>query len=120
MASTQNYEITEGVRKAAILLMSLDEDDAAALMSKLPRPYVEQVSLAIAQLDTISGTEQEGIIGEFLASRPSALGPNTGGLDRAKSLVKSIRKPLRWCSVTFQLPCPQRCSVVCPSRGNWR
>ncbi len=88
MATQSNYIISEGVRKAAILLMSLEEDDAAALLSKLPRRYVEQVSLAIAQLDTISGEEQEGIIGEFLASRPSALGPNTGGLDRAKSLVK--------------------------------
>ncbi len=88
MATQSNYVISEGVRKAAILLMSLDEDDAAALLVKLPRRYVEQVSLAIAQLDTISGEEQEGIIGEFLQSRPSALGPNTGGLDRAKSLVK--------------------------------
>ena len=88
MATQSNYVISQGVRKAAILLMSLEEDDAAALLSKLPRHYVEQVSVAIAQLDTISGVEQEGIIGEFLASRPSALGPNTGGLDRAKSLVK--------------------------------
>lgn len=88
MATQSNYVITEGVRKAAILLMSLAEDDAAALLSQLPHRYVEQVSLAIAQLDTISGEEQEGIIGEFLASRPSALGPNSGGLDRAKSLVK--------------------------------
>lgn len=88
MATQSNYEISAGVRKAAILLMSLDEDEAAALLCKMPRRYVEQVSLAIAQLDTISGEEQEGIISEFLASRPSALGPNTGGLDRAKSLVK--------------------------------
>jgi flagellar motor switch protein FliG len=81
-------QISEGVRKAAILLMSLEEDEAAALLSKLPRHYVETVSLAIAQMDTVSGQEQENIIGEFLASRPSALGPNSGGLDRAKSLVK--------------------------------
>jgi flagellar motor switch protein FliG len=88
MATQTSMVISEGVRKAAILLMSLEEDDAAALLSKLPRRYVETVSLAIAQLDTISGPEQEKIIGEFLQSRPSALGPNTGGLDRAKSLVK--------------------------------
>ncbi len=88
MATQTIMAISEGVRKAAILLMSLEEDDAAALMSKLPRHDVESVSLAIAQMDTVSGQEQERIIGEFLQSRPSALGPNSGGLDRAKSLVK--------------------------------
>lgn len=88
MAVQSTLQISEGVRKAAILLMSLEEDEAAALLSKLPRRYVETVSLAIAQMDTVSGQEQENIIGEFLASRPSALGPNSGGLDRAKSLVK--------------------------------
>ncbi len=88
MPIQSNLTISDGVRKAAVLLMSLDEDDAAALLAKLPRRYVETVSIAIAQLDTVSGQEQEHIIGEFLASRPSALGPNTGGLDRAKALVK--------------------------------
>ena len=33
-------------------LMSLEEDDAASLLAKLPRSYVETVSIAIAQLDT--------------------------------------------------------------------
>ncbi len=85
---TVNGTVSDGVRKAAILLMSLEEDDAASLLAKLPRSYVETVSLAIAQLDTISGRDQERVITEFLHGRPSALVPNSGGLDRAKSLVK--------------------------------
>lgn len=80
--------VTAGVRKAAILLMSVEEDDAARILSMMPQRYVESVSIAIAQLETVSGQEQEQIIAEFLQSRPSALGPNSGGLDRAKSLVK--------------------------------
>ncbi len=88
LSMTNTMNVTEGVRKAAILLMSMSEDDAAQVLSMLPRQYVESVSIAIAQLDTISGVEQERIIQEFLHSRPSAIGPNTGGLDRAKSLVK--------------------------------
>lgn len=81
-------KINDGVRKAAILLMSLEEEDAAAILSMLPRRYVETVSIAIAQLDTVSGIEQETIILEFLQSRPSAIGPNSGGLEKAKALVK--------------------------------
>lgn len=76
------------VRKAAILLMSLGEDEAAQILSMLPRSYVETVSIAIAQLDTVSGREQEQIINEFLQSKGSAIGPSTGGLDKAKNLVK--------------------------------
>ena len=65
----------EGVRKAAILLMSLSEDDAAAVMGMLPPRYAEAVAIAIAQLETVSGREQERVIHEFLQSRPGALGP---------------------------------------------
>jgi flagellar motor switch protein FliG len=78
----------EGVRKAAILLMSLEEDDAAQILSMLPRSYVEKVSFAIAQMDMVSSAEQERIIAEFLQTRPSALNPSTGGIGKAKTLVK--------------------------------
>ncbi len=88
LTSDNTTNVAVGVRKAAILLMSLAEDDAAQILSMLPRNYVESVSIAIAQLDTVSGREQEKIISEFLKSKTSALGPNSGGLDKAKSLVK--------------------------------
>ncbi|MEZ6137810.1 MAG: flagellar motor switch protein FliG [Pirellulaceae bacterium] len=79
---------SDGVRKAAILLMSLEDEDAAQILSMLPRRYVERVTIAIAQLDTVTGREQEQIITEFLKSKTSAIGPSSGGLDRAKNLVK--------------------------------
>ncbi len=88
MATPVTQQTPPGVRKSAILLMSLSEDEAAKLLSLLPRHYVELVSLAIAQLDTISSSEQETVIAEFLKTKPSALGPNSGGLDKAKNLVK--------------------------------
>lgn len=88
MASQVIMKQAPGVRKAAVLLMSLGEDEAAQILSMLPREYVEAVSIAIAQLDTVSGHEQEQIILEFLKSKTSAIGPSNGGLERAKSLVK--------------------------------
>ncbi len=80
--------VSPGVRKAAVLLMALEEDEAAMLMSRLPLQQGEAVSLAIAQLDEVSGVEQEKIISEFFSSQPSALVTSSGGLARAKSLVK--------------------------------
>lgn len=81
-------QTSEGVRKAAILLMSMEEENAAHILSMLPRRYVEKVSIAIAQLDMVSSAEQERVIHEFLQTRPSALGPSSGGIDKAKTLVK--------------------------------
>jgi flagellar motor switch protein FliG len=78
----------EGIHKSAILLMALEEDDAAALLSRLPPKYVEAVSLAIAQIDDIPGQVQEEVIQEFFGGQPSSLIHACGGLEKAKALVK--------------------------------
>lgn len=80
--------IEDGVQKAAILLMALEEDDAALLLGKLPPKQVELVSLAIATIDNVPGQVQEEVIQEFFGGQPSSLLHASGGLDRAKSLVK--------------------------------
>jgi flagellar motor switch protein FliG len=80
--------VSPGVHKAAVLLMSLDEEDAALLLSRMPTKQVEAVSLAIAQMSEASGEEQERVINEFFSSTPSPLSSSAGGLDKAKSLVK--------------------------------
>jgi|LakMenEpi03Aug12_release.lakeMendotaPanAssembly.Ray.scaffolds.fasta_scaffold30763_3 flagellar motor switch protein FliG len=78
----------DGVQKSAVLLMALEEDDAAVLLSKLPPRYVEAVSLAIAQIDDIPGEVQEEVIQEFFGGQPSSLIHACGGLERAKTLVR--------------------------------
>jgi flagellar motor switch protein FliG len=78
----------DGIKKAAILLMCLEEDEAAMLLSRLPARHVESVSLAIAQISEVSGADQEMVISEFFNSQPSGLGTSTGGLEKAKALVK--------------------------------
>jgi flagellar motor switch protein FliG len=76
------------IRRAAILLMSLPEEQAVHLMAKLPPKQVEQVSIEIAKLGRLSGDEQESVIHEFADANPNALGLAGGGLDVAKSLVE--------------------------------
>src|SRR5204863_5204991 len=76
------------IRKAAILLMSLPEDQAGALMSKLAPKQVEQVSIEIAKLGRLTSDEQEKVIHEFADANPNSLGLAGGGLDVAKSLVE--------------------------------
>jgi flagellar motor switch protein FliG len=76
------------IRKAAILLMSLPEEQAAQLLSKLTSKQVELVSIEIAKLGRLGGEEQEAVIHEFADANPNSLGLPGGGLDIAKSLVE--------------------------------
>ena len=80
------------VRKAAILLMSLPEDQAVQLMAKSTSKQVEQVSIEIAKLGRLTGDEQEVVIHEFADANPNSLGLAGGGLDVAKSLDRAVQR----------------------------
>jgi flagellar motor switch protein FliG len=75
-------------RKAAIVLMTLPEEEAAQLLSRLEPKQVEQVSIEIARLSVISGEEQQEAILAFADVNPDALTGESGGLDVAKRLVE--------------------------------
>ena len=107
------------IRKAAILLMSLPEEQAAQLMSKLGAKQVEQVSIEIAKLGRLAAEEQESVIHEFADSNPSSLGLAGGGIDLAKSLVEKALgnvapavevKSRRVGGATYQVPVEVRAS----------
>jgi flagellar motor switch protein FliG len=77
----------DGIQKAAILLMSLPEDDAAAILGRLDPRQVEAVSVQIARSESISVEEQNTVIQEFAQANPGAV-TNAGGLALAKNLVE--------------------------------
>jgi flagellar motor switch protein FliG len=74
------------LHKAAVLLTSLPEEDAADILGRLDPKQVETVSIEIAKLKNVTPDEQEQVILQFADSNPGASG-EAGGLDRAKSLV---------------------------------
>jgi len=76
------------IHKAAVLLTSLPEEEAASIMGRLDSKQVEQVSIEIARLKSITADEQENVILQFAESNPGSAGTDPGGLDRAKSLVQ--------------------------------
>ena len=75
------------IRNAAVFLMTLPEEQASELMSKLDAKLVEQVSLEIARTRTIAADEQERVIKEFTETNPT-MGGRGGGLELAKSLLQ--------------------------------
>ena len=76
------------IHKAAVLLMSLPQDQAAQLLSRLDPKQVEAVSIAIAKLGAVFPEEQEQAILDFAHANPNALTGGQGGLEVAKSLVE--------------------------------
>src|SRR6201994_1719920 len=77
-----------GVRKSAILLLSLSQDHAAEILKRLPPEAVEEVSREIASLGEINKDVRKEVFGEFygLALANSYL--REGGLEYAKALLK--------------------------------
>src|SRR5438309_10920143 len=80
------------VRKAAVLLLSLSQDEAAEILKRLPAEAVEEVSREIASLGEIPLDTRAGVFGEFynLALANSYLAE--GGLEYAKSLLRQSLK----------------------------
>lgn len=77
-----------GLKKAAVLLMSMPTRTAASVLGRLPPSIIEAISIEIAQTDSVGGDEQEIVIAEFLTSKASSIYASPGGLERAKELIK--------------------------------
>jgi flagellar motor switch protein FliG len=75
------------IHNAAVLLMTLPEEEASQLLAKLEPKQVEQVSIEIAKTGVVSAEEQERVIREFTESNPS-MAVGGGGLELAKTLLR--------------------------------
>jgi flagellar motor switch protein FliG len=53
------------IRKAAVLLVSLEQPLASQLLAQLDRPAVEAVTLEIARLERVGPDEQQAVLAEF-------------------------------------------------------
>jgi flagellar motor switch protein FliG len=78
----------QNLKKAAIVLMSLPSEEAAAVLAKLDPAEVEAVSIEIAKIGRFTSDEQEQAILSFAEANPNALGGSSGGLEVAKSLLE--------------------------------
>ena len=64
-----------GVRKSAILLLTLEQDQAAEILKRLPPEAVEEVSREIASLGEISARHAQGCLRRVLQRRAGQLVP---------------------------------------------
>jgi flagellar motor switch protein FliG len=77
-----------GVRKAAILLLTLDQEQASEILKRLGPEQVEEVSREIASLGDISLGVRKSVFGEFYNVALANSYVSQGGLEYAKSLLR--------------------------------
>jgi flagellar motor switch protein FliG len=77
-----------GVKKSAILLLSLEADQAAEILKRLPADAVEEVSREIASLGDIPLSVRRDVFGEFYTVALANSGSGEGGLEHAKTLLR--------------------------------
>lgn len=74
-------------RKAAILLVSIDEDLAALIMSKFDQDRIQNVTREIADLKHISQQDRDRVIEEFYQVALARNVSETGGMSTARALL---------------------------------
>ncbi|GIW76289.1 MAG: flagellar motor switch protein FliG [Phycisphaerae bacterium] len=77
-----------GVRKAAILLLTLEQDVAASVMKQLSREQLEEVSREIASMGEINPELRNSVFREFYNLVLANNYVSEGGLEYAKALLR--------------------------------
>jgi len=80
-------------QKAATVLLALGTERAAKVMSFLSETEVEQVALEIAQLGQLDPEQTNEVLEEFRTEAQAAQYLVSGGVDHARSLLRSLHGP---------------------------
>ena len=92
-ASQQSVEDMSSTRKAAVLLLSLDQEASTQLLQQLDPQGVEEVTRELASLDDVSRETRDAVLNEFYQVAAATNWVHQGGLDYAKSLLQQSLDP---------------------------
>jgi flagellar motor switch protein FliG len=81
-------ETVSGIRKAAILLLSLGEEQAAGVLRHLSRDEVDALTLEIANLRRVDRAQREAVTAEFVQILETEQYLAEGGIDYAKAMLE--------------------------------
>lgn len=87
-----NEEVS-GLRKAAILLLALEENASSAILKQLDPKVIEEVTREMAGIGQIPSSVRDGVLDEFYSLAMAQGWAREGGLDYAKSLLKRSLDP---------------------------
>ncbi|MFW6058570.1 MAG: flagellar motor switch protein FliG [Phycisphaeraceae bacterium] len=91
--SQQPVEEMSGARKAAILLLSLDQEASSSLLRQLDGLAVEEVTRELASIGDVPRETRDQVLQEFYQLAAATSWIHQGGLDYAKSLLEQSLDP---------------------------
>ncbi|WP_026316781.1 flagellar motor switch protein FliG [Actinokineospora enzanensis] len=84
---TELTEGSDGLRKAAVLLLQMGKDGSAKVLSKLREAEVEALSAEVARLGAVEATYTNQVLDEFHAMAKARKHVAHGGMDYARELL---------------------------------
>jgi len=82
-----------GVRKAAILLVSLETDTASKILSNLQTEDIERISMEIARLEDVTPELRDAVVREYYQTHMARKYLEQGGLEYARALLEKSLPP---------------------------
>lgn len=95
--------LLEGLTKAAILLLTLDSLQAAAVLKQMTAEGVEEVTRELAGLGRVPQELQRAVVEEFYSTALAMQSASEGNLDHAKALLKDALDPSTAAKVMQQI-----------------
>jgi len=92
MAEAQTNDLT-GIQKAALLLISLDQQLASAVVAMLDKDSIEMVTTAIATLPEVPSDKRRAVEEEFYQMLKAQEYLEQGGLEYARQLLEQSLSP---------------------------
>jgi len=86
-------EQLSGLRKSAVLLLSVDSQTASALLKQMDPSTVEEVTRELASISSVSAQVRNTVVREFYNMVLAQSWVSEGGLEYATSLVKKSLDP---------------------------
>jgi flagellar motor switch protein FliG len=93
MAKQKKAEGLTGLRKAAILLVSLDSDTSSKILSNLQTEDIERISMEIARLEEVSSETRDQVVREYYQTHMARKYLEQGGIDYARALLEKSLPP---------------------------
>ncbi|KPK76571.1 MAG: flagellar motor switch protein FliG [Phycisphaerae bacterium SM23_30] len=89
----EEIQTISGLRKAAIILISMGQEFASEVLGHLENEHIEEVSREIAELENIGSAEQDAILSEFYNLAIAQRYLEQGGLNYAQALLEKSLPP---------------------------
>ena len=90
---TEQIDDLSGVRKAAILLLSLDQAASSSLLKELDSKTVEEVTRELASLENVTASIRDAVVQEFYDLAVAQTRARDGSIDYAKTLLRQSLPP---------------------------